>query len=45
LMDGVRVRVLFFGAAKEIAGEDEVVLKISTPATVSSAFDSPTSTL
>ncbi len=39
LMDGVRVRVLFFGAAKEIAGEDEVVLKISTPATVSSAFE------
>ena len=38
-MDGVRVRVLFFGAAKEIAGEDEVELKISTPATVSSAFE------
>src|SRR6266403_4865831 len=37
--EGVQVRVLFFGAAKEIAGEDEVVLKISTPATVSSAFE------
>jgi MoaE-MoaD fusion protein len=34
----VRVRVLFFGAAREIAGHDEVVLSLSAPANAASAF-------
>ena len=35
----VRVRVLFFGAAREIAGRDEVSLSLRAPASVSSAFE------
>ena len=34
----VRVRVLFFGAAREIAGHDEVTLSLSAPANAKSAF-------
>src|ERR687885_392773 len=33
---GVRVRVLFFGAAREIVGSDEVELKLSAPASAAS---------
>jgi MoaE-MoaD fusion protein len=35
----VRVRVLFFGAAREIAGHDEVSLSLSAPASAGSAFE------
>jgi len=35
----VNVRVLFFGAAREIAGRDEVALSLSAPASSSSAFE------
>jgi molybdopterin synthase catalytic subunit len=35
----VEVRVLFFGAAREIAGRDEVSLKLSAPASAKSAFE------
>ena len=34
-----RVRILFFGAAKDISGAEEVSFAISTPATVASAFE------
>lgn len=34
----VRVRVLFFGAAREAVGQDEVELDLSAPATTASAF-------
>jgi MoaE-MoaD fusion protein len=35
----VQIRVLFFGAAREIAGRDEVSLALSAPATSKSAFE------
>jgi molybdopterin converting factor subunit 1 len=35
----VHVRVLFFGAAREIAGRDEVSLALSAPASAESAFE------
>ncbi len=35
----VRVRLLFFGAAREAAGTDEATLNLSLPATVTSALD------
>ena len=35
----VHVRVLFFGAAREIAGRDEVSLTLSAPASSKSAFE------
>jgi molybdopterin converting factor subunit 1 len=35
----IRVRVLFFGAAREIAGQDEVLLDLRAPATTASAFE------
>ena len=35
----ITVRVLFFGAAREIAGRDEVNLNLHTPATAASAFE------
>ncbi len=35
----IEVRVLFFGAAREIAGRDEVSLTLSTPASAKSAFE------
>jgi molybdopterin synthase catalytic subunit len=35
----IEVRVLFFGAAREIAGRDEVSLKLSAPASAKSAFE------
>ncbi|MGB7924758.1 MAG: molybdenum cofactor biosynthesis protein MoaE [Pyrinomonadaceae bacterium] len=35
----IRVRVLFFGAAREIAGETEVELRVRAPATSASAFE------
>ncbi|HEX8921967.1 MAG TPA: molybdenum cofactor biosynthesis protein MoaE [Pyrinomonadaceae bacterium] len=35
----VRVRVLFFGAAREIAGRDEMSLTLSAPANSSNAFE------
>ncbi len=35
----IRVRVLFFGAARETAGSDEIELDLRAPATVASAFD------
>ena len=35
----IRVRVLFFGAAREIAGHGEVELEIQAPASASSAFE------
>jgi molybdopterin synthase catalytic subunit len=35
----VRVRVLFFGAAREIAGRDEVSLTLRSPASSKSAFE------
>lgn len=35
----IEVRVLFFGAAREIAGHDEVALKLSAPASAKSAFE------
>jgi molybdopterin converting factor subunit 1 len=35
----INVRVLFFGAAREIVGEAETNLLIASPATVASAFD------
>ena len=34
----VRVRLLFFGAAREAAGADELTLEVGAPATVSSAL-------
>jgi molybdopterin converting factor subunit 1 len=34
----IRVRVLFFGAAREAAGRDEVTLEIGSPATAAGAF-------
>jgi molybdopterin synthase catalytic subunit len=37
--DTLRVRVLFFGAAREAVGRDEVELGLRAPATASSAFD------
>jgi molybdopterin synthase catalytic subunit len=35
----VHVRVLFFGAAREIAGCDETLLRLSAPASAKSAFE------
>ena len=35
----VRVRVLFFGAAREAAGRDEVEMDVPAPATAASAFE------
>ncbi len=35
----VRVRVLFFGAAREIVGHDEVEMEIRAPANAASAFE------
>ncbi len=35
----IRVRVLFFGAAREMIGSDEAQLDLHAPATVASAFD------
>ncbi len=35
----IRVRVLFFGAAREIVGNDEADVEISLPATVASAME------
>src|SRR5947209_597759 len=35
----ITVRVLFFGAAREIAGRDEVDLSLRAPATAASAFE------
>jgi molybdopterin synthase catalytic subunit len=38
--DGIRVRVLFFGAAREIVGRDEILLDLRrAPATAASAFE------
>ena len=37
--EGIHVRVLFFGAAREIAGRDEVPLTLSQPASAASAFE------
>ena len=37
--ESIRVRVLFFGAAREIVGQDEVEMKLSAPASVASAFE------
>jgi len=37
--EGLQVRVLFFGAAREIAGHDEVSLTLSQPASAASAFE------
>jgi molybdopterin converting factor subunit 1 len=38
-VDTLRVRVLFFGAARETVGRDEVELSLRAPATASSAFE------
>lgn len=38
-VDCVHVRVLFFGAAREIAGHDEVSLALRAPASAQSAFE------
>jgi molybdopterin synthase catalytic subunit len=38
-VERIRVRVLFFGAAREIAGDGEVELEIHAPASASSAFE------
>jgi molybdopterin converting factor subunit 1 len=35
----IRVRVLFFGAAREIVGQDEVLLDLPAPARAASAFE------
>jgi molybdopterin synthase catalytic subunit/molybdopterin converting factor small subunit len=35
----IKVRVMFFGAAREAVGREEVELQISAPATVASAFE------
>jgi molybdopterin synthase catalytic subunit len=35
----LRVRVLFFGAARDLAGGDEVEMNLHTPATAASAFE------
>jgi molybdopterin synthase catalytic subunit len=35
----IQVRVLFFGAAREIAGHDEVALTLAQPASAASAFE------
>ena len=35
---GVRVRVLFFGAARDVAGRPDIELEISAPATTKTAF-------
>jgi molybdopterin synthase catalytic subunit len=35
----IEVRVLFFGAAREIAGHDEIALNLSAPASAQSAFE------
>jgi MoaE-MoaD fusion protein len=35
----IRVRALFFGAAREIVGQDEVELDLRAPATAASAFE------
>lgn len=37
--DRVHVRVLFFGAAREIAGHDEISLSLHAPASAKSAFE------
>jgi molybdopterin converting factor subunit 1 len=37
--ESIRVRALFFGAAREIAGQDEVLLDLPAPATTASAFE------
>jgi molybdopterin synthase catalytic subunit len=37
--EGIRVCVLFFGAAREIVGRDEVELNLRAPASVASAFE------
>ena len=36
---GIRVRVLFFGAAREIVGSDEVEISLRAPSTSASAFE------
>src|SRR5438067_7389724 len=35
----ITVRVLFFGAAREIVGHDEISLELQAPATATSAFE------
>jgi molybdopterin synthase catalytic subunit len=35
----VQVRVLFFGAAREVVGRDEISLRLSAPASAESAFE------
>jgi molybdopterin synthase catalytic subunit len=40
----IRVRVLFFGAAREIAGHAEVELELHAPASAASAFEEITAT-
>ncbi|HKR02900.1 MAG TPA: molybdenum cofactor biosynthesis protein MoaE [Pyrinomonadaceae bacterium] len=37
--ESINVRVLFFGAAREIAGRDEISLTVRAPATAASAFE------
>jgi molybdopterin converting factor subunit 1 len=37
--DTLRVRVLFFGAARETVGRDEIEMSLRAPATASSAFE------
>ncbi len=37
--EGIHVRVLFFGAARDIAGRDEVSLTLTQPASATSAFE------
>jgi molybdopterin synthase catalytic subunit len=37
--ESIRVRVLFFGAAREMVGHDEVLLDLRPPARVASAFE------
>jgi molybdopterin converting factor subunit 1 len=37
--DSIRVRMLFFGAAREIVGQDEVLLDLRAPATAASSFE------
>jgi molybdopterin synthase catalytic subunit len=37
--EGIHVRVLFFGAARDVAGRDEVSLTLTRPASATSAFE------
>jgi molybdopterin synthase catalytic subunit len=37
--DSIRVRVLFFGAARQIVGQDEILLDLRAPALAASAFE------